>query len=566
MRIRKGLYRALALTALIGILFQARALAASEDLFIQTRLDQKSTSWLIDKIRLLLANSELSDGLSSTTPLSEDTVIPLGDFSDRPEFRKMKETISKIFKVDTKGAFLRIRIPKIKYKVHSLHARPEGVEVNDPSVRLKAMVLIRGVDIGLPDGVQLDFMVPNPKTGVADAYFSGFLKPVSVEVPEALEPAEFGVDLETIRDRELSFKLIGSKLDALPVYVDRHMEEIRVTGTESRLPVSANDLTINPVVVRLNSLSRSISFDEFKPLVQGHLKNILASVLKKVGSGLQDSIGPAILKTVFSQTLPGALSISSESFFSRFLSTAFYKADQDQLGLSITGELCTNELYLKFKEACASRMHFKPPVRMVPAEDNLHAREEVRKKISSGEADVALSVSEEYLNRVLQTSVDAKLWEEMLKEENLELGPKGAFVVLNEAGAAPEIYLDIVYRGGKGLQSVIINPRHPIRFPLRMGTKLVFEVRKEMPVMVISIEKLLSDAYEIINGIPEYDLPSDLVPGLRKKIASMILKMASEFEGKNAIEMELPAFKGLGLENTRQEPSAYGRLNLYFKL
>jgi hypothetical protein len=46
----------------------------------------------------------------------------------------------------------------------------------------------------------------------------------------------------------------------------------------------------------------------------------------------------------------------------------------------------------------------------------------------------------------------------------------------------------------------------------------------------------------------------------------MILKMAGELEGRNAIEMELPVFKGLGLENAWQEPSAFGRLNLYFKL
>ena len=99
-----------------------------------------------------------------------------------------------------------------------------------------------------------------------------------------------------------------------------------------------------------------------------------------------------------------------------------------------------------------------------------------------------------------------------------------------------------------------------------MSTKLSFEVRNEMPVMVIAIEKLKSDALEIINGIRDYDLPSHLVPGLRRKVASMIIKMASEIEGRNAIEMELPVFKGLGLEKTWYETSAYGRLNLYFKL
>jgi hypothetical protein len=548
------------------ILLQSPALAESEDLVIQTRLDQKSTSWLIDKIRLILRNSDLSDGMTDTTPLTEDTEISLDDFSSKPEFKKIKETISKVFHVDSKGAFLRIRIPKIYYKVHSLHARPENVEVIDPSVRLKAIASIQGVDIGLPEGVQMDFMIPNPKTGQADAYLTGFLKPVSVEIPNTLEPAEFGVDLEAIRDQEIHFNLIGSRLESLPGYVDKHSAEIRIFGTASQQALSSDDLSINPVVVRLNTLSRSISFDEFKPLVQKNMKNIISSVIKKIGSALKDSIGPAILKTVFSKTLPGSLSISSEAIYTRYLSRIFSKPDQDQLSLSLAGDLCTNDLFQRYKESCVTHMRMNPPIRTISTMDQSSAKEEVRSKIASGSADIALSVSEDYLNRLLQTTIDAKLWDEMLKEENLDLGPKGAFVVLKKAGAAPEIYLDVIYKGTKGLQSIIINPNHPIRFPLRLSTKLNFKLRKEIPFLVISIDQLKSDASEIINGIRDYDLPSDLVPGLRRKIASMILKMAGELEGRNAIEMELPVFKGLGLENAWQEPSAFGRLNLYFKL
>jgi hypothetical protein len=548
------------------ILLQSPSRAESEDLLIQTRIDQKSTSWLIDKIRLILKNSNLSDGMTDTTPLSEDTEIPLGDFSSKPEFKKIRETISKVFHVDSKGAFLRIRIPKIYYKVHTLHARPENLEVIDPSVRLKAMASIQGVDIGLPEGVQMDFMIPNPKTGQADAYLTGFLKPVSVEIPRSLEPAEFGVDLEAIRDQEIRFKLIGSRLESLPGYVDKHSGDIRIVGTASQQALSSDDLSINPVVVRLNTLSRSISFDEFKPLVQKHMKNIVSSVVNKVGSALKDSIGPAILKTVFSKTLPGSLSISTEAIYTRYLSKTFSQPDQNQLSLSLAGELCTNELYMKHKESCVTHMRMNPPIRAISTMDLASAKEEVRARIASGMADVALSVSEDYLNRLLQTTIEAKLWDEMLKEENLELGPKGAFAVLKTAGADPEIYLDVIYKGGKGLQSIIINPNHPIRFPLRLSTKLGFELRKEVPFLVISIDQLKSDASEIINGIRDYDLPSDLVPGLRRKIASMILKMAGELEGRTAIEMELPVFKGLGLENTWHEPSAFGRLNLYFKL
>jgi hypothetical protein len=540
--------------------------ALPPDFFLQTRLDQKSASWIIDKVRLILANANLSDGMTATTPLSEDTEIPLDDFSTNPEFRRIKDVISQTFKVNPKDAFLRIRIPKIYYKVHHLHARPESAEVISPSVRLKAVAQLQGVDIALPEGVQMDFMVRNPRTKTAEAYVTGFLKAVSIVVPKTLEPAEFEVDLEAMEDQEFRFKLIGSRLDALPGYVNRHLDEIRISSVATGRTPGPEDLSINPVVVRLNSLSRSISLDEFKPLLQKRAKEILSAVVRRIGAGLKDTIGPSILKLVFSKTLPSSLSISTDSVFTRYRAGEFSKPDRDQLMLAAIGDLCTAELYEKFKESCAEHMRFNPPVRLLPPGDELRSREEVRDRISEGQAEVALSVSEHYLNRLLQTTIDSKLWDEMLKAENLELGPKGAFVVLNHANAAPELYLDIVYKGGKGLQSIFINSRNPIRFPLRLSTQTLFKGRHSIPVLVITIAELKSDVSEIIRGIPEYDLPSDLVPGLRRRVASMILRMAQELEGRNAIEMEVPVFRGLGLETARIETSAYGRLNLYFKL
>jgi len=539
---------------------------ASEDLLLQTRLDQKSASWLIDKVRLILTNSNLSDGMSDTTPLTEDTIIPLDEFAEGDAFQRLKTTIASVFKVDAKGAFLRIRIPKIYYKVHTLHARPESAEVVDPTLRLRAIARLQGVDLALTEGIQLDFMIPNRKSGIAEAYLTGSLKPVSIEIPKGLDPAEFQVDLEATRDEEFRFKLISARLDSLPGYVTSHLKEIKFLSSASQKEVSADDLTINPVVVRLNSLSRSITFDEFKPLFQKNLRNIITSVVNRVGNELKESIGPAILKVVFSKTLPSSLALSTEALYTRYLTTAFSQPDRDQLTLGVRGELCTLELFNQYQEACAGKMRPSQPVRNLSLQEDALAKEELRLKIASGTADVALSVSEEYLNRLLQATIDAKLWDEMLREENLELGPKGAFVVMKDSGRTPQVYLDVIYKGGKGLQSVVINPRHPIRFPLRLSTSIRFENRRDIPVIVIGIEKLMSDSSEIINGIRDFDLPSDLVPGLRRKIASMILKMASALEGRNAVEMQLPVFKGLGLEASSSETSAHGRLNLFFKI
>jgi hypothetical protein len=57
-----------------------------------------------------------------------------------------------------------------------------------------------------------------------------------------------------------------------------------------------------------------------------------------------------------------------------------------------------------------------------------------------------------------------------------------------------------------------------------------------------------------------------LVPLLKRKIAKMVIDMASKLEGKNAVEMDIPVMKGVGLEKATYEATPYGRLNIYIKI
>ena len=99
-----------------------------------------------------------------------------------------------------------------------------------------------------------------------------------------------------------------------------------------------------------------------------------------------------------------------------------------------------------------------------------------------------------------------------------------------------------------------------------MTTSLQFDLKDSVPHITIKTGKLMSTADDIINGIPEFNLDSHLIPALKKKIASMILKMAAQDENQIVLSMDIPLFTGLGLEKTTYETSQYGRLNLYFKL
>lgn len=555
------------LSLLLATVMTSQAFAATNDVIIQSRLDPKTTSWLIDKTRLVLGNVDIQDGLTATVPLPDDSLIPLSDLVATPEFRHIAQLVKQVFKIDVRNAALRLRIPKIYYHVAELHAQPTGLSVQDPTLLLETNATIRGFDINLLEGVQIDLMLLNPLSKKMESYLTGALKPVSVTIPSTLPPAEFSIALEATRDNGFVFHLKNYNLDKLPSYVTNHMNKLEIKMDANGGPLTANDISVNPVIVKLSDLRRSVQFDDFRPLVQKKLPTILGKVLTAVGQSLKKSIGPKILTQVFSHQTRGDLALTGVNIYSNFTAEQFSQTAPDQLAIDVAGDLCTRELFNEFKAACIEHVTPYVPVRQVPTTDLANARDEITAKLKDQNIDLTASISEEYINRVLQTTMDAKLWDDMLVTEHLKLGPKGAFMVFNETTSTPQLYLDLLYSGsGRGIESLVINERHPIRFPLRISTSVHFEAREASAVLVIKTEKLMSTADEIINGLPEYGLDSNLIRGLRRKIASSILKMTPKLENRTAVEIDLPLFRNVGLEKTWVEASAFGRINLYFKI
>ena len=551
---------------LLQLCILSSAGAAQDDLVLQSRLDERSTSWLIDKTRLILSNSEVRDGMTGTIALDDDTTFSVDELSHDPKFQQLKETIGRIFGVNPDASFLRIRIPHLYYKVHTLHAKPKNLSVVDPLLNVGATVEIQGVDIGLTDGINLDFMIPNQKTQKPESFLTATLAPVSITIPESLPPAEFEVNLEAKRGEKFNLTLKNQNLESIPGYVESHLNSILTLDSATGNPVSADGITVNPVIVRLNRLTRSFTFDDFKPMLSRNLDKIITSILKEVGNSLRDHIGPRILSRVFNQSIPSSFALSQNPFYARYQISSFAEPAPGQFSLQIQGDSCTRSLYQEYQDACTDHVQAEKPARVLSDLEQTLAKDEVTKAIGANRADFALSVSEGYLNRLIKTTIDANLWNSILAEQHLTLGPRGAFIVINHAGSNPELFLDVLYRPTTGIQRLLIGKKRALRFPLRMSTSLHFENRNGNPSVLIQIEKVKSDAHEIIRGIPEYGLDSRLIPFLKKKIAKMILSMSSRIEGKNAVEMELPILRGTGLEQSWIETSDHGRIHLYFKL
>ncbi len=537
------------------------------DLVLQTRLSEESLSWLINKTRVILNDTHLPDGLAGTVKFSTPTEFTLENLSTDERYQKFMSMFAGLFHIDTTAAKLQLVIPEISYKIDTIYAKPLDLGVKDPILNLKAQAMLSGVYVELPKGLTVNLILPDQRTKEPKAFLTATIDAISILIPPSAPPVVFDVNFQTIRDREFTFKLVDSNFDQLPIYVRANQDKFVLTDTEKHSTLSADSIHVAPITLELGSdLTRTFEFETFKPVLQANFHKLIASILGLLGDSIKESLGKTILTSVFSSKIQSGLEASTADLYALYNTSHFSQPDSSQLSLEIDGTLCTGKNFKDFHEECVKHEDPIEPVRAIEDADHQGGLDEIKLNLAAGKEDVAVSVSEEYLNRLLKTTIDAGLWDENMKKNHLGIGPRGAFIILKEKTKTPELFMDVLYTGeGGALESIIVSPRHPLRFPLRISAGLNFIEKNGIPYLVIKTDKVLSDQEEIIDGIPEYGLPSHLIFALKKKIARLILEQAQGIEGQTALEMDLPMFKDVGLEHSTYEVSPHGRINLYFK-
>ena len=552
---------------LCALLFFSSIQVQAQDLILQTRVEQNTLNNLIDKTRVVLKNNDIADQLSGRVDYDSDASFTIDELVTSDNYRKFAAAFTSVFGLDLKSAKIKVGISKIDYKINKVRVKPINLQVNDPVLDLHLTAFLDGLEIGLPTGLKIDLIVTDPKSKKEISILSGQVNPIALTVPNTIEPISFDVDFETRRDQDFYYTLKNYNLNAIPGMVNRNIDKFAIQDLNKNKRFSADSISVNPITIKLNGMfTRTLTFDTFKPIVQKKMNGILTKIFSELGVSLQKSIGPKILSTIFTNKSRSDLIISNEYLYTRFLTSGFSQPSSSQLSLGITGELCTNSLFQKEGDQCQQKMSFPAPIRSFSDQDRENATNEISASLASDESDMVLSLSEEYLNRFIHTTIRAELWNEALQEQHLSVGPKGAFIVFNQKTRNPELFLDLIYSGdGKGVQKLLINNRKPLRFPLRISTDLEFTNQDNIPHLIIRAKEVVSGLDEIINGIPEYELPSRLIPGVRKKIARMILEMSKTVNGQTVVDLDLPVLKDVELSNSRLEASAFGRLNLFYR-
>lgn len=176
-------------------------------------------------------------------------------------------------------------------------------------------------------------------------------------------------------------------------------------------------------------------------------------------------------------------------------------------------------------------------------------------------ANIALSVSEDYLNQLIQATIKGGLWDDVLSQKNLRLGPETVFVLAEERGNTFSLYLDVIHRLSR-TQRILVG-RSELRFPVKLKISLKIEEIDGIPNFKIIVKEVATDRNTILNGVAEYNLISDVrnVPRFRSKVVNTILNDVGDFADEELIQIELSELKGSYFQKLNFFSDGMGRAN-----
>lgn len=539
------------LTILFLTLNQAQAVP---DILVDSRLDYDFSTVLVKKLRTLLINHNLKDPFTGSFP------GPM--IVNESEINEYLPDDSKEL-IETFGNSVGLNILKTKTQVtlHDLKYDVKGFKTNLNSGESTTDGLTMGLnlsasEVSLEAGkVSLSLVIPG-KTS-SPVLNIDIIRPVLKAQGDNLIGFNTTVKLQNsagsykIKVLNASFEKMANSLMEDPELVVLDYEQLVIP--EVSLKIGNKTITFSPE--KITSLIR-----EKHEAIKGI---ILAQATKALNAGATNSLLPLLDKvTIDKEYWLLTDKIRTQIMLGKFSATK----GTNNIEISMGGDFCTLENFDKFQTDCGQNKITKSADSRLTASQHKQSVELMKDLMNRGEADIVASVSEDYINKLIVTTLDAGLWKEALDAAQVALGPNKVILKLNKKGDTGTVIMDVIYKPSK-LERLFTGSRE-IRFPLVLDMTLRVDVRDEIPFIVIHLRDVDTSDETLINGRPEDNVISTVrnVPRFKKKVAKAIREKVGVLRGTDIIQLPYPQYKGIGLEHAEFFSDGMGRMNAYLRL
>jgi hypothetical protein len=529
--------------ALILISCTLHAKEGQQDIVIKSRLDHQSSASLIMRLRTFLMNNQLGDPYNQT--LQTPVRIELGQVirelpADTQQWIKELQALLNLSVLDSKYS---LRVDNLFYSIEAFNSEVKPLTSGLNRVEYVTSNFVRGLKLGA-ENIAFEVELQRTRSG----------EPIKFEIlligPQFLVDTNLMVDLPMQWNSHLLPDAILVSLNS----IDLSKVFDRVVKNPELIDFKVKDLVMPDVSIRVGQRELKLDKAKIKKYLTDHRDEMKIAILDILQNRMRGKFSNIIKDAPIEIFLNRSLNTTGEISTVFNLKSLNANTETRVLEARVDGQFCTNRLLED--EKCRTRQ-VETKIRRV-IDDTTFARsmKEIDMRFMEKRSNVAVSISEHYINELIMAAVNAKLLE--LGGGNFRLGSEQAFVLAEEKGEAFNLYLDIINKL-QGSQRVMVG-RNELRFPVRFKIGLKVEKVSGSPRIQIKVLKIDTPDELLINGMAKYGLVSNVADvRFRNKVLKAIHDDLAPFNQKVLVDIDLKEFKDTYLEELSFFSDGLGR-------
>lgn len=525
---------------------------AKSDVLIKSRFDLNSSRSFIDQLRSVLIRNNFGDPYNQVfdRKIEVDLASVLGEMPR--DTQKWILELQNLLKLQIFNSEYRLVAEGLGYRIEDFNSQFSPLPSrNSPRVEYVTHNYVQSLTL---EAKRIAFEVLLKKTQNGD--------PITFKI-ELVKP-KFHVSPQLVMDLPMGWSTILDPDNLLITLHSINLETIieAMVAQPDLIDLDMEDLLLPEVSVRVGRKEIKFDNEKIEKFLNKNKRSFKLGILELLKTRLNGKFANVLKDNPLNFSVPRTFEINNH--IHAILKLQDVTANNSGiLQFAMDGTFCRVNTKAFLKTCPKGEVFVKPPRRTIDQNTSDRSSRFLNREIIETSSNLAFSISEDFLNRLVEATIEAGLWEGILGED-VELGPESAFVLADEKGPTLSLYLDIIYHL-KGAQRVLVG-RSQLRFPVRLKISLLTEVVNEIPYFRIKVSEVATTEEMVLKGLPHLKLVSTVgnVPRFRKKVLKSVLEDVSEFGNKTLVDLDLPELKGTVIEQLQFSSDGMGRANATF--
>jgi hypothetical protein len=534
------------------VLMIAMSIGASaqeqQDIVFKSRFDLESSQNFITQLRIFLANNNFGDPYSQV--IKKPITLDLAKLLDEvpADTQRWIREFQSVVKIQLFESDYRLKIEKFGYSISDFNSEFKPGASTQQRVEYVTTNYVRGAHLKA-ERISFEVELKQTQTREPIVFSVELIEPEFIVSPElmaevsmgwstAIAPKNIFLNLETVDIRKLMARIVKS-----PDLIDLRVKDMLMPDVSIR--IGHKEIKFDKQKIKRFFVSRE------EQMKKGVLDLLNVKLNERFANIIQDN--PTKLKLPRTFGMEGEIAGVFDVQQMSVNNTGIVQFDLD-------GHYCNDNVFLRDGFCEGNKIPTKVRRKVENASFQRSMRE-LNRGLIEKKTNMAVSVSEHYLNQIVDATIKAGLWEASFKGRDFVMGPEKSFILAEEKGELLSMYIDIIYKL-KGAQRILVG-RSEIRFPIKFMIAINIDEVDTIPHFSIKVVKVATDDKLILEGASAYGLPTTVntVPRFRNKVLKAIHDEVDTFNGQTLIDIGMKELKGTYLDELEFRSDGNGRAN-----